>query len=233
MMNQELSFSYLFLEANIFVQIIMVLLFILSIISWGIIFWKSYVLYKNQKDIEELKDYNNIEYNVFFNNLSKKINKKTNMEEIFFIGLKKFFDFISSKNNKSVKTSDIDLLLEKSKDKMYIQIDKIESNIKKGISNLATIGSVSPYIGLLGTVIGIMHTFQSLGGVKQATLDMVAPGIAEALIATAIGLIAAIPAYVANNKLTEIADSQLDYYSIFVDYIINDLSLRRFSNQSE
>jgi biopolymer transport protein TolQ len=89
--------------------------------------------------------------------------------------------------------------------------------LQQGISILATIGSVSPYVGLFGTVWGIMNAFQSLGAVSQATLSMVAPGISEALIATAMGLIVAIPAVIAYNRLVTSSDTLLNEYENFQD----------------
>lgn len=107
------------------------------------------------------------------------------------------------------------ILLEAAERSMRVALAREADRLEQGLSILATIGSVSPYIGLFGTVWGIMQSFSALSGVEQATLSMVAPGISEALIATAMGLFAAIPAVIAYNRITSHVDSLLGEYEHF------------------
>jgi biopolymer transport protein TolQ len=221
-MQTDLSFFNLFLNASLIVQLVMITLILASIFSWGIIFWKISILKNSKKELAKADLYYNSDPTVLYHDLKKKLGEKTDIENVFSSGFGSFFEHISE--NDSISYDKIQRLLTNSQERMYLEIETIETKLKKSISNLATIGSVSPYIGLLGTVIGIMHSFQMLSGIKQASIDMVAPGIAEALIATAIGLAAAIPAYIANNKLTEISKNHTDAYYHFADRIINNLN---------
>lgn len=227
-MNNDLSPIALFFNASILVQAVMITLLIASILSWGIIFWKISILQKSKKDLAKAEGYYDSNIEVLYDDLNKKLQKKTNIEKVFHSGLSVIFGqtSFSGKINYEI----LQRIIENSQEKMYLEIESIEKDLKRSISNLATIGSVSPYIGLFGTVIGIMHSFTALSGLKQATIDMVAPGIAEALIATAIGLAAAIPAYIANNKLTEISKEHTDMYYHYADKIMNKLKLILLKN---
>lgn len=227
-MNNDLSAIELFFNASFLVQCVMLVLVAASILSWGIIFWKSYALNNSSKEIKKAEGYCNSNIDVLYDDLNKKIQPKTNIEKVFFSGLSVIFNQVNFQG--AVTYEYLEKIISNAEDKMYLEIESIEKELKRSISNLATIGSVSPYIGLFGTVIGIMHSFSSLSGLKQATIDMVAPGIAEALIATAIGLAAAIPAYIANNKLTEISKSQTDQYYHYADKIMNKLNLTLLKN---
>jgi biopolymer transport protein TolQ len=226
-MNTDLSPMELFLNASILVQSVMVILMIASILSWGIIFWKIKVLTKSRNDLKKAQNYYESNIDVLYDDLNKKIQPKTNIEKVFHSGLSVIFNRASGG---SISHDYLQKLIINAQERMYLEIESVEKELKSSISNLATIGSVSPYIGLFGTVIGIMHSFKGLSGVKQATIDMVAPGIAEALIATAIGLAAAIPAYIANNKLSEISKSHTDLYYHYADKIMNKLSLTLLKN---
>lgn len=227
-MNTDLAPIDLFLNASILVQCVMVILVIASILSWGIIFWKIKVLIKSRDDLKKAQNYYESNIDVLYDDLNKKIQPKTNIEKVFHSGLSVIFN--QTTFGGAISYDYLQKIIINSQERMYLEIESIEKDLKSSISNLATIGSVSPYIGLFGTVIGIMHSFKGLSGLKQATIDMVAPGIAEALIATAIGLAAAIPAYIANNKLSEISKSHTDMYYHYADKIMNKLSLTLLKN---
>lgn len=200
----NISILDLIIDADIVVQIIMLILILASILSWAIIINKK------------------IEFNKI-NNTLFKFNKNfdpelsldecftTRNDEISKMLITSRDEFFSSENDPTIRTTA----------KLGLLINKQISKLEKNLTTLATIGSSAPYIGLLGTVWGIMHSFLGLASVKQATIAIVAPGIAEALIATAFGLFAAIPASIYYNKLTNTLDNIQDKYNtIAKEYLI-------------
>ncbi|XKM14010.1 protein TolQ [Orbaceae bacterium ac157xtp] len=187
----------LFLEASLIVQFIMVVLLMFSVFSWAIIFQRSRVLQKASKQVEVFDDkfWNTEELNNLYQNLQQNKANLTGTEHIFYSGFKEFSRLYQI--NPNMPKAALDGASRAMRLSMNRELDTLEQHIPF----LGTVGSISPYIGLFGTVWGIMHAFIALGAVKQATLQMVAPSIAEALIATAIGLFAAIPAVMAYNRL--------------------------------
>nr|WP_218055712.1 protein TolQ [Gilliamella apicola] len=188
----------LFLQAGLLVQCVILLLLMFSVISWAIIFQRTKVLGQAKKQIKQFD--NNFwaadELNVLFDKAKFNKEELSGTEHIFYSGFKEFTRLYQI--NPNMSEAALDGASRSMRLAMNRELDKLELNI----AFLGTVGSISPYIGLFGTVWGIMHAFISLGAVKQATLQMVAPGIAEALIATAIGLFAAIPAVMAFNRLS-------------------------------
>ena len=207
----DISVLNLFLEAGIVVKAVMVLLFIASILSWIIII-ERYRFFKKIKDI------NNAFLKEFWtekdlDNLFSKINKN----RISYGAINLFKNSYSDYKN-SVSPENFDQFdLESISRTMRVSIASDEEEMNKHLSFLANVGSVSPYVGLLGTVWGIMTSFQGLSDATQATINAVAPGISEALIATGMGLFAAIPAVIAFNKFTSESESISQNTLIFAE----------------
>ena len=195
----EQSFLGLILEASIIVQIVLAILASASVVSWAIILKKRRALVATRAaaDSFETVFWSGGDLGALSRTIELRKDKTTGMESIFEFG---FREFSRLRKQPSIEAAQ---LMEGARRAMKVaqlrEIDRLESNLEM----LATIGSISPYVGLFGTVWGIMHAFRGLANVQQATLQMVAPGIAEALIATAIGLVAAIPAVVAFNRFSD------------------------------
>ncbi len=179
----------------------MVILVLASLASWTLMFIKSSQLSKAQKHLEIFEDrfWSGISLNKLYSNLSQKSDRE-GMSSIFFNGYHEYARL--NKDSAPRKLPVVDTAHRAMRVAEAREIDKLEQNL----SFLATVGSTSPYIGLFGTVWGIMNSFISLSQMQQATLAVVAPGIAEALIATAMGLFAAIPAVIAYNRFSDKLD---------------------------
>jgi len=193
----DLSILQLILEATLIVQAVMLMLVLASVYSWSIIFKKRAVLGRAKDDLARFeKDFWS---GGDLSQLYKSIESRGNPVgiDIFRTGFREFARLRQQGENA------VDLLIEGARRAMKAQQIKEIEYLEKSLSTLATVGSTSPYVGLFGTVWGIMHAFVGLGSVQQATLATVAPGIAEALVATAIGLFAAIPAVVAYNRFAD------------------------------
>jgi biopolymer transport protein TolQ len=198
MMSGDLSIVRLVLQASYVVQFVLLLLGAASLVSWSIIFRKRMMVRRAQQDADRFE-------NSFWSGgdlvpLYRQIESRggaTGMESIFESG---FREFARLRQQGGVAT---DMLLEGARRGMRVAQIKEIDRLEHSLATLATVGSTSPYVGLFGTVWGIMSAFSSLGNVQQATLAAVAPGIAEALVATAIGLFAAIPAVVAYNRYAD------------------------------
>jgi biopolymer transport protein TolQ len=198
-MATNMSFINLVLNASLIVQMVMLILVIASIASWSIIFNKNKLVkrIKSASDDFESNFWAGGDLVSLYQSSKRNDNLKEGIASIFNAGFESF-NRLSSK-----QTNNRDKMLEECSRAMRIvqmrEVDKLEQSL----ATLASIGSISPYVGLFGTVIGIMNSFRALAGVQSATLAMVAPGIAEALVATAMGLFAAIPAVVAYNRFAD------------------------------
>jgi biopolymer transport protein TolQ len=208
-----MSILGLFLNASIIVQAIMIVLLLLSVISWEMIYNRSRSLKKAMADgnLFEQRFWSGIDLGKLYSDLTARQSAPSGMELLFVAGYREF-----ARLRKQEGTS-AEAVMDGTHRAMRVaysrEIDKIEVHL----SFLATVGSTAPYIGLFGTVWGIMNAFIALGAEKQATLDMVAPGIAEALIATAMGLFAAIPAVIAYNRFTHKVQKVETQYENFVE----------------
>lgn len=197
-MPQDLSIIRLVSEASIPVQIVIGILVLASVGSWAIIFRKRRVIRRARVEADQFE--NNFWSGGDLAQLYRGIESRggaTGVASIFEFG---FREFARLRQQGGVPA---DQLLEGSRRAMKVAQLKEIDRLEQSLSTLATVGSTSPYVGLFGTVWGIMSSFVAIGNVQQATLAMVAPGIAEALIATAIGLFAAIPAVVAFNRYAD------------------------------
>ena len=189
--NTDFSVVSLFLRADIIVKSVMIILVAFSIYSWAIIFDKIRLFRKINKSAEEFEEkfWKSKSAETFYNNLPSTTNDP--MAEVF----KSSMQMVMKSRSKSNLSERLVGVLE-------ANIEKQMTNVDKNYTFLATVGSTAPFIGLFGTVWGIMNSFQSIAISRNTSLAIVAPGIAEALFATALGLLAAIPAVVAYNKFT-------------------------------
>ena len=197
-MPTELSMLDLFLNASLLVKLVMFLLLALSVASWTMIFTRLNVINDAETASKkfESKFWSGIDLASLYQEIAARSKTGPGIEAIFKAGFKDFAKMHTASNN-SAQAS-----LDASQRGMRVALSRELDTLENNLSMLATIGSISPYIGLFGTVWGIMNSFIALGAVQQATLAMVAPGIAEALIATAMGLFAAIPAVIGYNRFT-------------------------------
>ncbi|MDC3160090.1 MAG: protein TolQ [Methylococcaceae bacterium TMED69] len=212
-MSVELSIFKLILEASIVVQLVMLLLLLSSIASWALIFSlnKNLKQIKSKTAIFETEFWSSDDIGAYYSSLVEQNTRLDGIEAVFESG---FREFLRLRKKDILDTSD---LLEGCQRSMKVSITREIETYEDSLPTLATIGSVSPYIGLFGTVWGIMNSFQALGNVSQATLAMVAPGISEALIATAMGLFAAIPAVIAYNRFASHIDRLVARYEMFAE----------------
>ncbi|MDT0581012.1 MULTISPECIES: protein TolQ [Alteromonadaceae] len=211
-MQSEMSILNLFLEASIVVQFIMLLLLTVSVVSWAFIFQRNAVLKAATNEVKVFEDkfWSGADLNKLYQELSARA-QLTGLSLIFCSGFKEYVRL--RKTSGAVSEAIMDGTYRSMRVTMSREVDELEARLPF----LATVGSISPYVGLLGTVWGIMNSFIALGQVKQATLAMVAPGIAEALIATAIGLFAAIPAVVAFNRFSNRVEKLENAYGNFME----------------
>ena len=187
--NTDFSLMSLFLRADIIVKSVIIILIVCSIYSWAVIMDKFRLFKKINKSSEEFEEkfWNSKSAETFYNSLPAKVDDPMAMV---------FQDAMENLLKKKAKSN----LSERMSTFLEVGIEKQMSKIDKGFTFLATVGSTAPFIGLFGTVWGIMNSFQSIAISRNTSLAIVAPGIAEALFATALGLLAAIPAVVAYNK---------------------------------
>ena len=215
-MNDGISLIELILNASFAVQLVMLILFILSIISWIIIVQRWLVLSSARKGIFgfEQRFWSGMDLSQLYkegSQMQQEDIQVVGMENIFRAGFK---EFMRLRQQGSV---DGEAIMEGAQRAMRVAYSREEEKLEKNLPFLATVGSVSPYVGLFGTVIGIMNAFLGLAAQAQATLQVVAPGIAEALFATGMGLFAAIPAVVAFNRYSALLDSVTSSYITFTD----------------
>ena len=198
-MTNDLSFVHLILEASILVQIVMAMLVIASLVSWKIIFSKRGLIRRTKAASDEFESnfWSGGDLNTLYRDAGRRKGGSVGMASIFEAGFREFTRLSSQPDVKP------DKLVEESRRAMRVAQLREVDRLEQSLATLATIGSTSPYVGLFGTVIGIMNTFRELAGQQTTTLAAVAPGISEALIATAMGLFAAIPAVVAFNRYAD------------------------------
>ncbi len=212
-----LSVVDLILHASWVVQIVMLILVSASVMSWAMIIQRNKVLKQASEDTVKFEDkfWSGVDLSKLYNEVSART-AVTGLEALFKSGFKEFARLHKSSRNAAS-------VMEGTQRAMRVALSREVERLEKSLAFLATVGSISPYIGLFGTVWGIMNSFIALGAVQQATLAMVAPGIAEALIATAIGLFAAIPAVIAYNKFSHKVEQLENAYANFVEEFANIL----------
>jgi biopolymer transport protein TolQ len=195
------------------VQLVMLMLLVASMVSWTMIFQKYTTLTRARASAEEFEEqfWSGQDLVSMFNRINSHAYDATGMERIFHSGFKEFARLRAQTGIEAAA------ILDGSERAMRIALSREIDLLELHLSFLATVGSTSPYVGLFGTVWGIMNSFRALGNVSQATLALVAPGIAEALIATAMGLFAAIPAVIAYNRYANDVERLHNRYDTFIE----------------
>jgi biopolymer transport protein TolQ len=226
-MSQDMSILQLVLNASFVVQFVMLLLVAVSIASWAAIFRKLFALGKVKSLNEEFERefWSGTSLNDLFASAAQNAKNAGPMERIFASGMREY------QKLRERRIADPGTLLDGARRAMRASFQREMDVIESSLSFLASVGSVSPYVGLFGTVWGIMHAFTGLASLQQVTLSTVAPGIAEALVATAIGLFSAIPAVVAYNRFARDIDRTAIRLETFIEEFSNILQ-RNVSAQS-
>ncbi len=211
-MTADLSLPHLILNASLVVQLVMLLLLVVSLASWTMIFMKRGVLKEARRTADEFEQrfWSGEDLNALYNQVARR-HELSGMEAIFESGFKEFARL------RKQSGADPMAVLAGAQRSMRVALGREVDALEVHLSFLATVGSTSPYVGLFGTVWGIMNSFIALGNVHQATLALVAPGIAEALIATAMGLFAAIPAVIAYNSFANDVERLHNRYDAFLE----------------
>ncbi len=212
-MNEPLSIIDLILNASPLVQMVMAVLILASMVSWIIIFQRGFLLAAVRRDATQFEnDFWSGERGLgqLYVELEERGEAPVGIENIFSSGFK---EFTRSKQ----EASDPDRVMENVQRAMRVALSREEERLETHLPFLATVGSTSPYIGLFGTVWGIMNSFRGLATVNQVSLAVVAPGISEALIATAIGLFAAIPAVIAYNRFSAQVEVIVNRFEAFTE----------------
>ena len=212
-MQADLSFFSLITGASVVVQLVMLLLLSVSVMSWTMIFRKRGALNEARRDAEQFEDrfWSGGELATLYKQLSPRANELNGLANIFVSGFKEFTRLRQHAGRDPMS------MVEGAQRCMRVSLSREIDELEVHLSFLATVGSTSPYVGLFGTVWGIMNAFRGLGNVHQATLAMVAPGIAEALVATAMGLFAAIPAVIAYNRYSNDVERLENRYDNFLE----------------
>jgi biopolymer transport protein TolQ len=212
-LNESLSILDLVLNASIVVQIVMAILISASFASWIMIFQRGFALSSIRREAVEFEAefWSGKDLRKIYTELNEREEELIGVENIFASGFKEFT------RSRAQKEFDADLVMQNVQRAMRVAMSREEERLETHLPFLATVGSTSPYIGLFGTVWGIMNSFRGLATVNQASLSVVAPGISEALVATAIGLFAAIPAVIAYNRYAAQVEIIINRFAAFTD----------------
>ncbi len=224
-MPTDTSLLHLVTGASLIVQLVMLLLLLASIASWVFIFQKTLMLKKAYRDSIAFEDrfWSGGNLRDLFNELRQQ---STAIERIFEAG---FAEYMRHNKSKSSPERIMDAAHRVMRVALSREVDALETHL----NFLATVGSTSPYVGLFGTVWGIMNSFRALSDVQQATLSMVAPGISEALVATAMGLFAAIPAVIAYNRFSSQVERLANRYENFMEEFSTLIQRQVFSKEEQ
>lgn len=219
--TQNLSFFSLIANASVIVQLVMALLLVVSIMSWHYIFRKLFAIRKARTETNEFERafWSGGSLQTLYQQVGNSEHSGA-LERIFEAGMS---EFLKAKTSAAKSGVDQAPVLDGARRAMRAAYQREMDSLERNLAFLASVGSVSPYVGLFGTVWGIMNSFRGLANVHQATLAAVAPGIAEALVATAIGLFAAIPAVVAYNRYTHEVDRLSIRFESFIEEFSNIL----------
>ncbi len=228
-MEADMSLISLVSRASTLVQLVMLALLAASVLSWIVIFTKHKVLKVARDDAMRFEDqfWSGINLADLYSRLKKKDSERRGMARIFESGFAEYARLHKRSSGSG------EMLIAGVQRSMKVSLAREEDRLESNLSLLATIGSISPYVGLFGTVWGIMRSFTALGSVQHATLAMVAPGIAEALIATAMGLFAAIPAVIAYNRYSDQVDRLIGSYENFAEEFSTILQRQSISELEE
>lgn len=225
--HADMSILRLILDASLLVKIVMALLLIASLVSWTMIFrkWMSFRALTNAADDFEDQFWSGGDLTRLHQEWSGRRREMEGMASIFSSGYREF-NRLSAKD--LVDRGD---LVDGVQRAMRVALSREIDSLETHLSFLATVGSTSPYVGLFGTVWGIMNSFINIGALQQVTIATVAPGIAEALIATAMGLFAAIPAVIAYNRFNNQAERLMNRYEVFSDEFLSIVNRQTFTSK--
>ncbi len=212
-MSPDMSFAHLIMGASFTVQMVMLLLLVVSMVSWTMIFRRRSALKAARAAADDFEDrfWSGGDLSSLYRQVTDNPRDNIGMAGIFQAGFSEFARL------RKQAGADARTVVEGAQRVMRVALSRETDDLETHLSFLATVGSTSPYVGLFGTVWGIMNSFRGLGNAQQATLSMVAPGIAEALIATAMGLFAAIPAVIAYNRYSNDVERLINRYDNFLE----------------
>lgn len=224
--DQEMSILYLIGNAGPVVQIVMAVLMLASVVSWVMIVMRYRVLGRARRAGAAFEErfWSGDDLASLYNEVRREPDADAGQEAIFRAGFQEFVRLSKS-------SRDADAVMEGTQRAMRVALQREQARLNHHLPFLATVGSTSPYIGLFGTVWGIMNSFRALAHVSQATLAVVAPGIAEALVATAMGLFAAIPAVVAYNRYASVTDALVGDCEMFAEEFSSVLHRQAHSHE--
>ncbi|WLQ14933.1 protein TolQ [Hahella aquimaris] len=227
-MEDKLSIWALISNASFLVQIVMLILLAASIVSWMVIFQRARIFGMARKATTKFEErfWSGMDLNQLYRESSAAPNPNSGMEQIFRSGFKEFSRL------RQQAGVDPDAVMEGTQRSMRVALSREMDRLEAHLPFLATVGSTSPYIGLFGTVWGIMNSFRGLAQIQQATISTVAPGISEALIATAMGLFAAIPAVIAYNRYSARSESLANSFQTFAEEFSSILHRRVHAKSS-
>ena len=217
-MPEQLSIFELVANASPLVQMVLLVLLLASMASWVMIFQRWFFLRRVLRDVDEFEEHfwSGIDLQALYQELETQ-EDLTGIETMFVAGFKEY----SRLSEQS--STDAEAIMQGVQRSMRVALTREEEKLETHLAFLATVGSTSPYVGLFGTVWGIMNSFRSLANMSQATLASVAPGISEALVATAMGLFAAIPAVIGYNRFSARVEALMKRYEAFSDELITIL----------
>lgn len=226
--SDSMSMWSLISNASLVVQLVMLVLVLASLVSWVLIFQRTAVMRAAQRRLEQFEEHfwSGIDLSTLYRQVNQEGATSGGAEQVFRSGFKEFSRLRQQTHMEP------EAMMDGISRAMRVALSREEVRLERGLPFLATVGSTSPYVGLFGTVWGIMNSFRGLAQVQQATLATVAPGIAEALIATAIGLFAAIPAVVAYNRFVARSEWLMGQYTTFAEEFQSILHRSVHSNPS-
>ncbi|MEM9621147.1 MAG: protein TolQ [Pseudomonadota bacterium] len=226
-MADQLSIYELIANASLLVQVVMAMLVLASVVSWMMIFQRWLFLRRALTEIDSFEDHfwSGIDLRKFWSELDGEDNLN-GIESVFVAGFREFTRLSEQSG------ADADAVMQGVQRAMRVAVTREEARLETHLPFLATVGSTSPYVGLFGTVWGIMNSFRSLANMSQATLASVAPGISEALVATAMGLFAAIPAVIGYNRFSARVEVLMKRYDAFSDELTTILHRAAHSRTS-
>lgn len=217
-MTTDASLWTFIIDAGPTVKFVMLLLVMASILSWTLIFQRGFLFKRSRKSANQFERHfwSGVDVNELFASMKTRRDQLEGLENVFYAGFEAFLRM------RQTATADANAIMDSVARAMRVAQSRERDRLEQHLGFLATVGSVSPYVGLFGTVWGIMTSLRALGHVEQATIAVVAPGISETLIATAMGLFAAIPAYIAYNRFasdlerltTQYENFQEEFYTI-------------------
>jgi len=227
-LSEQLSVFELITNASLLVQLVMGLLAVASVVSWMMIFQRGFLLRRAAAEVEEFEEHfwSGIDLRKFYGELEGE-EGLNGIEGIFVAGFREYTRLSEQSG------ADADAIMQGVQRVMRVAVSREETRLETHLPFLATVGSTSPYVGLFGTVWGIMNSFRSLANMSQATLASVAPGISEALIATAMGLFAAIPAVIGYNRFSARVDTLMKHYEAFSEELTTILHRAAHTRKAE